>query len=154
MHIKLYFAEKPHTINYAGLDTKVAAMQAMLDKYSQIITSIGKPVNPKISATRTEEVVILTGSTGRLGCHLLNQLVADPKVRHIYALNRESSGEHGTLVARHEAALRAWGLTEDILHCGKVTLVVCSYTQDKLGLDAETYEKLAGSVTCIIHNGA
>ncbi|KAI0033616.1 male sterility protein-domain-containing protein [Vararia minispora EC-137] len=137
----------------AVLDAKVAAMKEMVAKYSQDILSFGKPHTPRTSETsQTGQIVVLTGSTGRLGCHLLAQLAEDPQVKHIYALNREASGDVDALFTRHTMALGEWGLEPTLLRSSKITLLVCNYNQERLGLDEDTYERLAGSATSIIHN--
>jgi hypothetical protein len=47
--------------------------------------------------------IVLTGSTGHLGTHILECLLSEDKVAHVYAFNRPSKA--GSSLERHEKAL-------------------------------------------------
>jgi hypothetical protein len=131
---------------------KIAAMQEMVAKYSADfpMPRITTGVKPE------QETVLVTGTTGRLGCHLLSQLIQDPAVRHVYALNRASARDGdqvAVLAARQRAAFEQWRLDAALLNNGKVTILPANYAEENIGLDAATYAEIEGSVTTIIHNG-
>ncbi|KZO93870.1 acetyl-CoA synthetase-like protein [Calocera viscosa TUFC12733] len=69
-------------------DTIVQQMVKMANDYSQSLPP--SPIGPK---SDKGEVVLLTGSTGTLGSYILEQLLDDARVTHIYALNRASAGK-------------------------------------------------------------
>jgi hypothetical protein len=131
---------------------KADAMRAMVAKYS-----VDFPAPRGTHGIRPEqETVLVTGTTGRLGSHLLARLAQDPAVRHVYALNRSSSRDTdqvSALVARQKAALEQWELDAALLDSGKVTILPANYAEDKLGLDPASYAEIECSVTTIIHNG-
>lgn len=114
-----------------------AQMKALVEKYS------AKWPSPRweTSATTptTGEMVLVTGSTGRVGSHLLAQLVQKPEVTHVYALNREPTGEAAKLEARQREALRTWGLDPALLDRGKVTFLPADLAKPSFGLDEKIY---------------
>jgi hypothetical protein len=136
------------------IEQRIKAMQSMVSKYRTGILSLKKS---SIFANGSGlsnghhvsndncggEVVMLTGSTGRLGCHLLTQLLANDSVRKVYALNRESSNGNGTVeLERQKKALEHWGLDSELLSSEKLRLVSCRYGEKKLGLDDATYDEV------------
>jgi hypothetical protein len=103
-----------------------------------------------------QEAALVTGTTGRLGSHLLGCLAQNPAVRHVYALNRSSprnTDQVSALVARQKAALKQCELDAVLLDSGKVTILPANYADDRLGLDAASYTEIENSVITIIHNG-
>ncbi|PCH45131.1 NAD(P)-binding protein [Wolfiporia cocos MD-104 SS10] len=98
------------------------------------------------------DVVLLTGSTGSLGCHLLEAMVSSLSISRVYAFNRQA--RNGTdLRTRQAAALEERGINPTILDTPKVVLLEGDLTKKNWGLAAEIYHDLQHSVTHIIHNG-
>ena len=98
----------------------------------------------------SQDVVLITGATGTIGSNVLAQLVADPKVGKVYALNRKAP----TLPdARQRIALRDRGLEPSVVDSHRVVLLEGSVSQPKLGLTDGLYEQLRTSVTHVIHIG-
>lgn len=90
--------------------------------------------------------VILTGSTGALGSHILHTLLANKAVAHVYCLNRAVDG----LSLQIERS-RARGLDTE-LDSARVTFLTVNLTQKYLGLEPGTYKGLLDTVTLVIHN--
>ncbi|VDB87373.1 unnamed protein product [Peniophora sp. CBMAI 1063] len=135
----------------AILEQKVHAMEAMVAKYS-----VDFPP-PRVQAggpLPEQETVVVTGTTGRLGCHLLAQLIQDPRVHRVYALNRASSGDASpeALRERMRYAFETWELDPTLLQSEKLALFASNYAAERLGLDADTYAAIESQVTTIIHN--
>ncbi|KAI0633130.1 acetyl-CoA synthetase-like protein [Trametes polyzona] len=128
----------------------VKRMRAMLDKYSAGLER-GFPEG-NVASRGGPEVVLVTGTTGRLGSHLLAQLLARTDVVKVYALNRGAPGSEGKIVERQKAAFREWGLDVPLLETGKVVFHVVDLAKPKFGLTEEAYDELRRSVTQIIHN--
>lgn len=122
------------------------------------------------SATDTETVFI-TGTTGRLGSHLLSQLLRDPKVKHVYAVNRGTQGPIG-LAQKQREAFSMWGLDPELLDSNRVSFHAADLAKPDFALGKDVFEevcsksatasfrsdvlpcgKLQRSVTSIIHNG-
>ncbi|EMD37730.1 hypothetical protein CERSUDRAFT_94730 [Gelatoporia subvermispora B] len=135
---------------------KIQAMQTMLDKYGSGFEYRAKGgTKADASDVRKEEVVLVTGTTGRLGCHLLAQLLRNPDVVKIYALNRSSPGSDSESATRQREAFKLWGLDPQLLTSvtsDKLQMLVCDYADPLLGLSNKEYHEIQQSVTTIIHN--
>ncbi|KAI1500483.1 hypothetical protein F5X99DRAFT_236607 [Biscogniauxia marginata] len=97
-----------------------------------------------------KDVVVLTGATGALGAHLLNQLLDDPKVEKIVCLVRGDDA-----LGRISESMNLRGLSlagRDKTRTKKLTaLTTDNLGAPNLGLAPETYSILRDSVTLIIH---
>ena len=107
-------------LNGKGIDnetergTHIAQMETLLTKYS---AELKKPqwTSSRASSASSAETVMITGTTGRLGSHLLSQILQEPKVVRVYALNRGRPGVSEELKERQMEAFRTWGLDETLL---------------------------------------
>ncbi|KAH9911783.1 acetyl-CoA synthetase-like protein [Epithele typhae] len=143
----------------------VARMRALLDKYSKGLqsSSVEKDAAPHINGnghttnghTVPMETVVVTGTTGRLGSHLLARLLMRPDVARVFALNRShgESDSNEKLMARSAGAFKVLGLDAALLRSGKVVLRIVNLTKEHFGLAPEEYEEMRMSATQIIHNG-
>jgi hypothetical protein len=81
-------------------DTHRDIISGMIQRFTQ-----GMPTLPESGKPLPERnVVLLTGSTGYLGSHMLTYLLRAKRVKHVYALNRPSQPGKNSL-SRHESAL-------------------------------------------------
>lgn len=98
----------------------------------------------------TPTVVLLTGSTGSLGSHLLNTLLHTPTVDEIWCLNR---AEDGGLSKQKELQARLGTATDldTALASGRVHFRHTRLSSDQLGLSTDDYAHLQHSVTHILH---
>jgi acyl-CoA synthetase (AMP-forming)/AMP-acid ligase II len=77
---------------------RIAAMEEMVEKYRQILVNMSYlAFHARISRSKRQSkehgsVVLLTGSTGSLGCFLLARLAKDSTVSKVICLNRPQSG--------------------------------------------------------------
>ncbi|KAL4915854.1 hypothetical protein BDW62DRAFT_203306 [Aspergillus aurantiobrunneus] len=98
-------------------------------------------------------VVLLTGSTGALGVHLVDQLASNPHIQRIICLNRPRPGVQDPWTQQQDAC-RARGVhpppasTQD----DKLTVLHATTHEQNLGLPVEVYARLTASVTHIVHN--
>lgn len=135
-------------------------MESVLEKYNGLVSEAQKQKltsgsNGIVAVNGTNGVngtsmhsrtILLTGSTGALGCYLLEKLVNDPSISHIYCLNR--SFDPLTLQLSQTSAR---GL-QISLPSPRVTLLTSDFSKPDLGLDAEVYAQIQKSATDIIHN--
>ncbi|MEV0732763.1 amino acid adenylation domain-containing protein [Polymorphospora sp. NPDC050346] len=93
--------------------------------------------------------VLLTGATGFLGAHLL-----DDVLRHttadVYCLVR--AGSEAAAVARIEANLRRYGLWRPA-YPARIVPVTGDLAAPRLGLGARDFDALADRVDVVLHNG-
>ncbi|KAJ3884931.1 male sterility protein-domain-containing protein [Lentinula edodes] len=131
------------------LENKVKTMEQMVKKY--IADLPAAPSEVKQVSHHNQKVVLLTGSTGALGSHILDELVKYKGVKKIYALNRK--GIDG-LADRQRMAFKERGLNEPVedIECQRVVLLEGNTSVSNFGLETIIFNEIASSVTHIIHN--
>ncbi|KAH0828784.1 acetyl-CoA synthetase-like protein [Lanmaoa asiatica] len=137
------------------IQQRKAAIEAMIHKYSMDL--LGNPdgiiadngvIDHKMQSAGT--VVLLTGTTGGLGSFLLAQLLENPVVEKVYALNRPSASV--SIAERQRSAFVDKALPFNLLSSGKLVYIEADVSQDSCGLTSSIYNELRNSVTVIIHN--
>ncbi|KAI0795718.1 hypothetical protein C8Q75DRAFT_711913 [Abortiporus biennis] len=137
------------------IERRVRDMVNAIEKYTADIPS--RPVVPQslhVHRKDAGDVVLLTGTTGGLGCNMLALLSSDPAVTRIYAFNRKSKGSDSNRVGlkeRQEKAIKKRGVEDEYVP-SKVVMVEGDLLQPQFGLSTELYEELRNSVTHILHN--
>lgn len=119
------------------VDDDTNLMASLVHKYTKDLPE-AKPATVSASVSKC---VILTGSTGSLGKHLLRQLLASPDVTKVYSLDRNvnaSSKHTDTFVSQEKES--------------RVEFLQVEYGQPEFGLPAQKYEELLNSVDTIIHS--
>ncbi|KAJ5714679.1 NRPS-like enzyme [Penicillium malachiteum] len=119
--------------------------------------SIGWPREDRLARTIWEHslflgskglTIALTGSTGELGSYLLNSLLKDPSIEHIYCLNRSEDAK-----SRQASSFRAKGLPDVwITQTSRIQFWRAKFDQENLGLTSPQYRLLQENVDIIIHN--
>nr|WGM49229.1 carboxylic acid reductase [Boreostereum vibrans] len=128
-------------------EAKILAMQSMLETYASSFPS--HSARGTAPAASVDEIVLLTGTTGRLGAHLLAQLLEKKSVARVYALNRAGVGN---IEERQRATFDSWGLDVGLLRGDKVKLVEADFSKKDLGVGEGLFAEMRDSVTSIIHN--
>jgi amino acid adenylation domain-containing protein/thioester reductase-like protein len=102
------------------------------------------------AATGKPTRFLLTGATGFIGVHLLHELVAQRADATVYCLVRAGS----TAAARKRLAesLSLYRLPASMLR--NVVTVPGDFGRPRFGLNQAEFERLAGSVDAVLHNGA
>jgi thioester reductase-like protein len=118
----------------------------MLAEYRSVINQVSLSPRHVYSKTKRGDVFLLTGSTGSLGSHLLDNLLAMPNIEHIYCLNRSVNS-----MSLHTQRNRSRGLSIEFSN-DRVTFLTAQLSQSNLGLSDYFYAILQQSVTKIIHN--
>ena len=119
-------------------------MQALISQLSEHLETTTR--SPTSLRTKDSIQILLTGSTGSMGCYLLSSLVRTSEVDHIYCLNRSSTAE----TAQREA-MKTRGLQSD-WDPGRVTFIHADLSRTRLGLGVKSYQSLLRNVTHILHN--
>ncbi|WQF79032.1 Putative AMP-dependent synthetase/ligase domain, phosphopantetheine binding ACP domain, AMP-binding [Colletotrichum destructivum] len=135
-----------HVGSLKPVDADVEASRAMSDllaKYTQNLPYNNQPGSGRSPARDSQQVVILSGSTGRLGAYLLDLLVANPAVHRVVCLNRARDGRTRQLRLNADR-----GLQTDL---AKVEFLQADFARPDLGLGAETYARLLADADRIIH---
>ncbi|KAF7192480.1 Non-canonical non-ribosomal peptide synthetase FUB8 [Pseudocercospora fuligena] len=116
-------------------------MDRMVRKYTHDLSSKQVGGNSQRPQLHT---VILTGSTGSLGNHILQELLDDPSIAHIYCLNRSADA-----ASRQQKSFEARGIKADF---SKVTFLAANFGQERFGLDVNIYNDLLQFVDIFVHN--
>ncbi|KAJ7936522.1 male sterility protein-domain-containing protein [Mycena leptocephala] len=135
-------------------EAKTSAMGAMAVKYTENLpkTRLIPAVNGQDTPARDYGMVVLvTGTTGALGCYLLARLLQDPRIDRVYAFNR-AARQAGDLPTRQKLKLIDRGLDPGILGSEKLLLLEGDLAEPNLGVSREAYEELYKRVTHIIHS--
>ncbi|KAF7798276.1 hypothetical protein EIP86_009494 [Pleurotus ostreatoroseus] len=134
----------PSSSTTSSLDAS-AQILAMIDKYGSGIQTV-----TRMDATPQDNVVVLlTGTTGNIGSHILATLLADGRVSKVYALNR--SGSHSEVGRRQRAAFEDRGLPVDLLSEEKFIPLTGDLTRERFGL-GEYFDEIRNTVTHVVHN--
>nr|WP_295863388.1 non-ribosomal peptide synthetase [uncultured Chitinophaga sp.] len=103
------------------------------------------------SVLQRQSAVLLTGATGFVGIHLLQELL-DNATATVYCLVR-ARDEHHALDKIHQAfAAYHIPVQEDTRH--RIVPVVGDFGQPFLGIAGQAYQELAGKVEVIYHSGS
>ncbi|KAJ7146561.1 acetyl-CoA synthetase-like protein [Mycena epipterygia] len=125
---------------------KKAIVEAMIEKYSQ---GFDEPINQQQGSSTGGTVVLLTGSTGGLGSHILEILLGLDSVERVYAFNRSA---RTPLSERQQAAFVDRALDVNLLSSEKLVYLEGDTSKSDLGLTPDVVATLRDTVTVIVHN--
>ncbi|KAL9120345.1 MAG: hypothetical protein Q9187_003101 [Circinaria calcarea] len=134
-------------------EDEVQLMKNLVTEYSHFPTAIGEQSHDSLGETKGSpikgEVVVLTGATGALGAHILDQLRSVASVSSIICLVRAADPAaaytrvNKSLLQRQKAGLA--------FSDPKVSCVITKLGKPNLGLPSDAYSRLKREVTVIIH---
>jgi thioester reductase-like protein len=107
------------------------------------------------SLVQTGRVVLLTGSTGFLGAHILHKLLQTSDIEEIFLLVRPKAGNQVDLGSeakeRIYSTLASYKLSVPSSNSPKLTCIVADLTLPSLGLSVEQTSSLISRVSDVIH---
>ncbi|KAJ8517252.1 hypothetical protein ONZ45_g5549 [Pleurotus djamor] len=128
----------------------------VLSRYTSAIRVVPVSSSEKASLVSARDgvvddghVVLITGTTGRLGVNTLHQLICDDKVKFIYALNRFRPGEDPSV--RQKKVLLEHGLDPSICHSPRVRIISGDLREPNFGLDEVAFSEIRTCVTHFVH---
>ncbi|KAF7341008.1 Acetyl-CoA synthetase-like protein [Mycena sanguinolenta] len=131
-----------------SLNNAKVAVENMIAKYSEGFEAPLR-VNHKRRAPSTTQVVLLTGSTGGLGSHILEILLSRPAIERVYAFNRPGKIP---VSERQREAFVDRGLDTTLLTLKKLVYLEGDSAKENLGLPFGVWTELRDTTTVIIHN--
>jgi thioester reductase-like protein len=143
-HAVLKIVKKTKESEKAEKQTQLLLMEKMISEYKDMVDQI--PAVQTNSTKPAKETVLLTGSTGALGSYLLDTLLHDLSIAHIFCLNRSPDG---LKVQSQRNLSRNLSATFDP---NRVTFLHADLSDKFLGLDPSTFSNLSQQLTLIIHN--
>lgn len=126
--------------NTAKQSDRSDAIEDMIAKYS---AELSVPLaGTEIPAPSTDEtVVLLTGSTGSLGAHILELLLKDTRVKKVYAMNRPSS-RGKPIEVRQKERFADRGLEALVLETDRLVFLEGDAAEEKLRLGDGAYDEV------------
>ncbi|KAH0608804.1 uncharacterized protein H6S33_001032 [Morchella sextelata] len=122
----------------------VAVMKRLVEKYSVFEPHV--PGNAVVDG----ETVILTGTTGSLGAHILAQILPLESVKRVYCLVRAPSPAEALTRVHNSLAQRS--LQPSPAQQSKATALPSDFSRPDLGLDAATLSHLRNTLTAVVHS--
>lgn len=120
-------------------------MKSLVEKYSSNLPTIPKKLSQRITGDKIN--VILTGSTGSLGYHILGCLLRDTKIGKIYCLDRSLEAQK-----RFERKSKIVNGDSDNGSANKVVWMKVDLADPSFGLPHDMYDHLLENIDVIIHN--
>ncbi|KAH8178799.1 male sterility protein [Sarocladium implicatum] len=118
------------------------AVETLIEKYTSDLPRPRPSSEPMQGYT-----VAITGSTGNLGCHILNDLIQHPDVVKVICLNRATGGKEAQDAAFHRNRVTQAYVGDTIVSHYKVDL-----SDPFLGLTPTQYSTLLREADVLIHN--
>ena len=143
-HLEMKMRGAGTTTDGASAVSLISPLVKMVEKYSK---NFGEHV-PSLESP-TEDVILITGTSGSVGSSILVDCLKRPNVKCIYALNRPSEDP----VKAHKAAFEERGFDPSLVDAPKLTLLNADLTAGDLGIGELLLEELRTTVTHIIHSG-
>ncbi|KAF2873104.1 hypothetical protein BDV95DRAFT_490710 [Massariosphaeria phaeospora] len=114
-------------------------------EHQRIVSQDARWPRQRVTAPQSENAILLTGSTGALGSHILDALL-ESTTQRIYCLN-QSLDSQDLQIRRNKSR----GLPADFPHC-RVTFLTGDLALPCFGLSGPDFEDLQKSVVHVIHN--
>ncbi|KXJ90764.1 hypothetical protein Micbo1qcDRAFT_226787 [Microdochium bolleyi] len=134
-------------------ESELKLMDELVGKYTKVLrqTTLLKSTVPSKQRSRDNprEIVVLTGATGLLGAHVLEDLARNRQVHRIYCLVRGQSkhaAEERVRKALDFRGLRSWDA-----HGSKIICLPANLTQPSLGLEEAYLAAIMSEATILIH---
>ncbi|KAJ6448491.1 hypothetical protein C8R45DRAFT_1046138 [Mycena sanguinolenta] len=135
-------------VNDLAQNTQADVVERMIEKYRVgFETPLNRP--EKIGVASSDVVVLLTGSTGGLGSHILEILLALPCIDRVYACNRKGKI---SVPERQKESFVDKALDVALLSSNKLVYLECDTTKENLELPLDVWTMVRNTVTIIIHN--
>lgn len=125
-----------------------------LKEYQQLCDRTVQAVSGNLDSISNYENIFLTGSTGYLGCFLLDSLVKKYPFSTVIVLVRQSKKGKSAEKRFTEKVEYYLGKKWFKRHKDTVRVVSGNIEQQKLGLESQEYMELSSSIDCIVNSAA
>lgn len=137
------------TLTGNSLERAHASMATMVKKWSAQVDRAAAAQGLAESTPTKEEVIVLTGATGFLGAHILDQLLRRDDVAEVICLARAKS--HADATERVASSLRLRHRSVPSSR-SRWRALAADVNRPDLGLSGSEYDALRTTTTCVIHN--
>jgi hypothetical protein len=122
-----------------ALEAECSNMHALVRKYTADFPRHRS--NASVHAPEGD-IALITGTTGALGCNLLAQLLMNPEIVRVYAVNRAQKGGI-SLRTKQASALKERGLDPKLVDSSKLVVLEADTTTQDLGISKEIFEEVS-----------
>lgn len=122
--------------------TQIGVMEEFVSNFTDRLKSLAILPLAGSTAPCTMHIVLVTGTTGILGSHILAELLERDDVEHVYALNRSS---RVPLLERQSAAFQKQRLSPALANSTKLNLICAQLGNEDLGLSPEVSDEVCRS---------
>ncbi|PSS31016.1 hypothetical protein PHLCEN_2v2429 [Hermanssonia centrifuga] len=152
--------------SFADEQQQYQLMRALLERYGTFTGVDSEDHRPVLAAdspvppinTRSHDadgsLIVLTGTTGALGAHILFQLLTTTDL-HVVAPVRASGGgaEHAMQRVRESLLVRKLRLPPAVARdfANRVSALPCAFAQADLGIGSDAYRRLLMHAVAVIH---
>jgi thioester reductase-like protein len=106
------------------------------------------------AASHSTAPVLLTGVTGFLGVHLLEQLLKQSESRPVYCIIRRGAAGADDARERLVSTIHKYKVVLSSAQMGAVRVLAGDVAQPRFGLGLEEYQALCEEVGCVYHNAS
>lgn len=145
----LHLLDQHQTSKASREQARTNGRNDMIQDYKTLIDERLRPksnVEFSVPQKQEQEIVILTGSTGTLGSYILDALLRDPIIAHIYCLNRATDGL--SIQMKKNQVLRLQHPPSD----ERISFWTVDLSQKGFKLTEAQYDELDSKATLVIHN--
>ncbi|EED22651.1 polyketide synthase, putative [Talaromyces stipitatus ATCC 10500] len=141
----------PKAIMHEAPKTDIGAREAAVNKYLQKAVSgfTAVPISYTPYPVLLNQGVLVTGSTGSLGSHLVAHLANLSSVKTVFCVNRVSRSD---ALKRQQDALLSRGISLTPEALSKLVVIETDTHKPFLGLQRDSYDRIVHAVSHIIHN--
>ncbi|KAK4116809.1 large subunit of L-aminoadipate-semialdehyde dehydrogenase [Canariomyces notabilis] len=142
-----------HDTGKVGPEAGEAAYSKSLDELLHQLPAKYQSADTVALSSTEQLTVFLTGATGFLGSYLVQDVLGRTARAVKLIAHVRGAKEPSAALARLQRSLRGYGLWQDEWS-GRLSAVVGDLSQPNLGMDDNTWQRLAQEVDVVIHNGA
>lgn len=146
--------EAPVAALVTTTEEQIAQLDGYVRKYTadfEVGTATNKGTDNNEDVDEAQSVVI-TGTTGSLGAHLVAHLASLSTVKTVTCLNRRSMTFDASPEARQNESFTSRGIHLSPDAKAKLRVIACDHSKPHLGVDTRIYDDLVLGTTHIVHN--
>ena len=126
---------------YASSEPAIQEMLRLVEKFGNGFPAADTGICGTV-APDARKIVLVTGTTGSLGAHMLVRLLQCTDVNIVYAFLRKHDGVTSSM-DRQKAALRSRGLDDIVLQSDKLVILEGDLATECLGLRSDLYNEVS-----------